>query len=139
MSVRLEVTKHFKDRCKTRLGISKKDAIRYFYKAYDNGLRIGDFTNAAIKKYLCQLTRGYDTDIEAIVVNHYIIIAKHTSHNSCLAITILNIPNKYLYIVDNTFERRNKRKYGNSSRKKAKRTNDRASEARSVYSSYNMR
>ena len=138
MKVKLEVTRHFKDRCKTRLGISKKDAIRYFYKAYDNGFRISDFTNAAMKKYLSQLTRGCETDIEAIVINHYIIIAKHTSHNSCLAITILHVPNKYLYIVDRTLKKRRKNNNGNSSSKKAKRNYDRVSETRTVQATDNL-
>ena len=106
MNVKLEVTKHFKDRYKTRLGISKKDAIRYFYKAYDNGLRYKDFKNALFCKYLSQLTRGCESGIEAIVMNHYIIIAK------------------YLYIVDREIERR--RKHGKNSRKRNARKADRA-------------
>lgn len=124
MNVKLEVTKHFKDRCKTRLGISKKDALRYFYKAYDNGLRYKDFKNALFCKYLSQLTRGCESGIEAIVMNHYIIIAKNTSHNSCLAITILHIPSKYLYIVDREMERRCK--HGKNSRKRNAGKADRA-------------
>lgn len=127
MNVKLEATKHFKDRCKTRLGISKKDALGYFYKAYYNGLRYGDFKNALFCKYLSQLTRDCEPGIEAIVINHYIIIAKNTGHNTCLAITILHVPSKYLYIVDRVMERRH-HKHGKNSRKgNARKTNRAAS------------
>lgn len=100
---RFEITKHFKDRCKSRLGISKKDAEKYFYRAYNNGLKIDDFkNNRLIYKYLCHLTR--EEDIECVVYCHHIII--YSTDKGMMAITLLNIPTKYIDIVDKVLERK---------------------------------
>ena len=102
----LEVTKHFKDRCKSRLGISKKDAIKYFNRAFAYGLRKSDFQhNRLFLSYLRHLMDGGE-GIDCIVYNHYIIIMKKKFNGNYVAITILHVPPEYLNIVDMTKERK---------------------------------
>lgn len=119
--IELDVTKHFKDRCKSRLGISKKDALAYFSKAFKYGLRKKDFRQNRMFYIYLEHIIDEGEDIDCIVYCHYIIIMRCKSDDTYLAITILNIPGRYIRLVDNIAERKYKKKNAKRKRNQTKR------------------
>lgn len=59
-------------------------------------------------KYLEHLL-DEEVGIEGVVYCHYIIVMKRKSDTNYVAITILNIPPKYLKLVDMVLERKKKK------------------------------
>ena len=119
--VELEVTRHFRDRCKSRLGISKKDALNYFAKAFKYGLRKNDFRQNKMFYIYLEHIIDESEGIDCIVYCHYIIIMKCKENNTYLAITILNIPPRYIRLVDNIMERRYRKANAKRKRNSVKR------------------
>lgn len=105
----LNTTKHFENRCKERLGISKKAAAGYFYKAYTKGIRSCELKNNTLfKDYLNKIVENNGLkNTECICYHHHVVIYK-ARDDGCgfVAITVLNIPQQYLNFVDKEFERR---------------------------------
>lgn len=107
----LETTKHFKSRCKERLGISKKSASGYFAKAYRYGIRSCEFkNNELLRDYLNKVVLNCgEKGMECICYHHHIIIYKPRDDGiGFVVITVLNIPKQYLNFVDKEFEERRK-------------------------------
>lgn len=101
----VELSKHFVERCKDRLGISKKNASTWFERAYKDGLKKEEFkNNKLIYNYLCTIIDEED-DIDCIIYHHYIIVLR-IKVDKIVAVTLLNIPHKYINLVEIVLERR---------------------------------
>lgn len=94
----MDITKHGLKRIKQRLGLSKKSAVRICHKVYKYGIHQKNIKNRSIKKYVESTVRiGY----YGILYCRYLFIF---SNESDTMITILNIPNKYVKILENKKE-----------------------------------
>ena len=105
---KINVSKHSKQRCKERLGISKKHTNKIAEKALQNGIRYTD-VNGSLRRYMGYLYESHNKIANNIIIyNHNVYIFQNTK-----LITIMHLPNQYLEISDKAQKRVNERRNEN--------------------------
>lgn len=108
MKNNINVSKHSKQRCKERLGISKKHTNKIAEKALKNGIHHTDATGS-LKRYFGYLYESHNKIANNIIIyNRNVYIFRNTE-----LITIMHLPNQYLEISDKTQKRVNERRNNN--------------------------
>lgn len=98
-----EVTNHFTEKIKDRVGISKKLSKFYFKEALEKGLHMTDVEcRPSLKKYLDKKIKGNRL---AVIYNRHIIIYSDYSN---AAITILNLPKEFYSTVSSIYKEKEK-------------------------------
>lgn len=91
----VEVTKHSKQRCKERLGLSKNNTDKMAEKALLTGIKYTD-TTGRLKKYMSYLYESHNREANNIIIySRQVFIFKDAK-----LLTIFHLPNQYCQIYD---------------------------------------